>query len=381
MQDTTKLMMKLIISNFGIDITLPSSIDESELKQLYALSTKHDLAHIVASALEKHDLLNVEGAKKAFSKQKMIAVYRRAQLDFEEQRLYAVLENAGIDFLPLKGAVVKSLYPENWMRTSCDIDILVREDNLDSAVSAIKNELGYTDKGRHFHEHSLLSKSNVHLELHFNITENIETLDKLLERVWEYARPISDGSRRHLLTNEYFIFHNVAHMQYHFVAGGCGIRPFIDLWLMLNQLDYDKNALQMLLNESKSEEFYANLLKLINVWFENGSHTELTEKMEEYILTGGVFGSRVNRAAVDREHKGSKSTYIISRIFMPKKELESIYPNLKKRPYLLPFYEIKRWFRLLGKKGRSNMKAEIIANKQLGEAQNGVPEMLKELGL
>ncbi len=381
MNSIYELMIKLILSEFNKSVDIPDAIDENELKQIYALSTKHDLAHIVASALEKRNLLTTENAKNAFTKQKMIAIYRREQLDYEEARIYSVLEENGIDFLPLKGAVVKALYPENWMRTSCDIDILVRENELEKAVNAIINNLGYNDNGRHFHEHSLMSKSNVHLELHFNITENIDNLDKLLSRVWEYAHPVSEDSHRYNLTNEYFIFHNIAHMQYHFVAGGCGVRPFIDMLLMLEQLDYDKSTLDKLLSESNSTSFYASIQRLMGVWFENEAHTELTEKMEEYILTGGVFGSRVNRAAVDREHKGGKSTYIVSRIFMPKKELESIYPNLKKHPYLLPFYEIKRWFRLLGKKGRRNMKAEIAANKQLDNSQNNVSQMLKELGL
>ena len=31
-------------------------------------------------------------------------------------------------FIPLKGSVVRDLYPERWMRTSADIDLLIRED-------------------------------------------------------------------------------------------------------------------------------------------------------------------------------------------------------------------------------------------------------------
>ena len=41
----------------------------------------------------------------------------------------------------------------------------------------------------------------------------------------------------HRMTNEFFLFHCVAHMAYHFVlGGGCGIRPMIDLYVMKQKL-------------------------------------------------------------------------------------------------------------------------------------------------
>ncbi len=379
----TELMMKLILSvlqNRKVE-NFPQNLDEETLKNLYALSTKHDIAHIVAFALEKNGLLNDEKARSAFSKQKMLAIFRREQLDFEENRIFALLEEEKIDFLPLKGAVIKNLYPESFMRTSCDIDVLIHEEDLEKAISAITEKLGYSDNGRHFHEHSLTSKSGAHLELHFTVIENIAKLDKVLERIWEFAHPVQKGAHRFEVVNEFLVFHTVAHMEYHFIAGGCGVRPFIDLWLMKNELDFSVEDLDSLLEESQSSEFYKNVNALTNVWFGIENHTELTAMMEEYILTGGVFGSRVNRVSADIHRKGSKKSYVISRIFMPKSELETIYPDLKKHPCLLPFYEVKRWFRLLKKKGMTNAKNEIKANKQRDGENDRTAEMFKELGL
>ena len=187
----SELMMKLVISVIDNkrEVVLPESIDEETLKKLYTLSAKHDLAHIVALALEKNRILPESEAAKAFTKQKMIAIFRREQLDFEEKRIFDIFEENGIDFIPLKGAVVKNFYPESFMRTSCDIDILVHESDLETAIKLIAEKLNYNDGGRHYHEHSLISKSGVHLELHFNVTENIEKLDILLERIWDFAKP------------------------------------------------------------------------------------------------------------------------------------------------------------------------------------------------
>ncbi len=342
---------------------------------------KHDLAHIIAFALEKSNLLKGESAKNAFTKQKMLAIFRREQLDYEEERIFALLESEKIDFIPLKGALIKKLYPEPFMRTICDIDILVHKEDLERASKLILEKLQYQDGGMHFHEHSLISKCGVHLELHFTVGENIEKLDKLLERIWEFAHLCEGFTHRFEVTNEFFMFHNVAHMEYHFVAGGCGVRPFIDLMLMEEKLDYSTEALEELLSQTKSVEFYKHVKKLTAVWFSGEAHNELTVMMQEFILTGGLFGTKENRVSVDIHRKGNRKNYLISRIFMPKSELQSIYPDLKDKPYLLPYYTVKRWFRLLKKKGLSNAKGEFKANVNYDASSDRTSEMLEKLGL
>lgn len=379
----SELMMSLISSVVfkNENLVLPESIDDETVNKLYTLSQKHDLTHIVAFALEKNKLLPEGEIGKAFQKQKIVSVFRREQLDFEENRLFALLEENRIDFIPLKGAVIKNFYPESFMRTSCDIDIIVHKEELETAIRLITEKLNYQDGGRHFHEHSLISKSGVHLELHFTVIENIEKLDVLLERIWDFSKVCEGFNHRYELSPEFILFHTVAHMEYHFIAGGCGIRPFIDLTLLEEKLNYSKESFYELINETKSVTFYEGVKELLNVWFFGNSHTDLTKMMEEYILSGGVFGTKENRVSADIHRKGSRTKYLVSRIFMPKSELQTIYPNLKKRPYLLPWYEVKRWFNLLKKKGLSNAKDEFLANKNLDTSKDRTPEMLQQLGL
>lgn len=342
--------------------------DEAEAKQIFALSAKHDVAHIVAAVI---DLPKDSEIQKVFYKHKLTAIYRREQLNSEEARICTTLEEAGIDYIALKGAVIRKLYPEEWMRTSCDIDILVKESELENAITQIVEKLSYTDLGRDFHDHHLKSPSGVHLELHFSIAENDDRLDKVLNRVWQYA--VCESGHKYLLTNEFLIFQTIAHAQYHFISGGCGVRPLIDLWLLENKLEFSQDELDKLLAESGSERFYSAIKSLISVWFEGQTHTELTEKTEKYILAGGVFGTKANRAATGKYKKGGKSKYIISRIFLPKSDLVIAYPKLKDHPARLPYYEVKRWFSLLSKNKLSDAKSEF-------ESSEDVSEMLKELG-
>ncbi len=376
MTNTKRVFFDIIASVFdeSAKARLPKAASEDALTAIYNISSKHDVAHIAAKGLEDANLLPAGEVKKLFAKQKLAAIFRREQINAEEAVICALLEENEIDHIPLKGAVIRKLYPEEWLRQSCDIDILVKEADLEKAILLIKEKLGYGDEGRNYHEHSLISKNGVHLELHFSIAENDPDSDVILERAWEYA--VSNGSRRHTFTNEFLMFQMIAHAKFHFTSGGCGIRQILDLWILKNRLKYDAITLEKLLDESKIRGFYNGIESLVDVWFGEREYTTLTSDMEKYILSGGAFGTFENKALAGRHKSGGKNKYFLSRIFMSKSELEIAYPKLKKTPILLPYYEVKRWFGLMNKKGLSNARGEFSANNE-----NTFEDMFSKLGL
>ncbi len=352
-------------------------ITESEiLAKLYDLSSKHDIAHLVALGLEKRGLLPNNKIGAAFTKQKMLAIFRREQINFEEERICRLFEENAITYIPLKGAVIKKYYPEEWMRTSCDIDILVHPNQVDDAIKALVENFGYVHDRAGNRDHSLLSKSGVNLELHYSLTSVDERLNPLLSRAWEYAIP-ENGGYKHRLSDEYFMFHTIAHAQYHFMEGGCGARCLIDLWLLEQKNEFDRQKLLALLSECGSVDFYKGLLKLTEVWFEGIPHSEMTVLLEEYILNGGMFGSRFNQGSSGEHRGGNWFSYIFNRIFFTREHLERIYPNLKKHPLLFPYYQVKRWFNLFKKENRQGVLSELKGRKQ-AEATS---RLMKELGI
>ena len=152
-------------------------IKDEYLKPLYLLAKKHDLAHIIGNALEKLGVVDeITEGKKRFVLERNLAVFRTETLMAELEVLCAELSKNKIDHIPLKGSVIRKLYPEPWMRTSCDIDVLVHENDIERAENLLCEKLGYTSKGeRDYHDISMYSDTGVHLELHFNIKENIRT--------------------------------------------------------------------------------------------------------------------------------------------------------------------------------------------------------------
>ena len=356
--------------------------DNDTLEALYALSKKHDLAHVVGAALDKHGLLTDGALAKKFGKHQMLAVYRYENQNYELSQIRRVFCEAEIDYIPLKGAVIRDLYPEPWMRTGCDIDVLVKDSDIDRAVELLISRLGYRrDTKENYHDVSLYSESGVHLELHFTLEDNIPELDVTLRRAWEHAEQISEDLCEYKLSNEFFIYHIISHAAYHFIHGGCGVRPLADLWILIKDGDYDENKLFELLNESGIFDFGSSMIELSRVWFGKEKHSEMTERMESYILWGGLYGTQEARIAVKRDNRGGRLGYLMSRIFVPYDHLRARYPSLKSRA-LVPVYQVRRWLDLLTGGGLSRSLKEADANNNLDrERVDEVGALMRDLKL
>ncbi len=351
------------------------------LQSVLALSEKHDLAHLVGYALSSNAIAEQEQAQQLQMTQ-IKALYRYEQLRHALEELCGVLEDAQIPFMPLKGSVIRELYPEPWLRTSCDIDILVHEEDLDRAVAHL-TAVGWSVRGnKNYHDISLYSPTGVHLELHFNIKENIDRIDAVLERVWEYSAPIDGKRYEYRQTNEFLLFHFFAHMSYHFVAGGCGVRPLLDISILQDRLTYDESAFAALCAAAGLTRFCACVAELIHVWFEGAAPTPLTAKMEAYIMSGGVYGIGANHVAVQRARRGGRLRYLCSRLFVPYRILKTRYPVLEKHKWLYPFMQVRRWFEALFGGRAKDVSRELKINQGISPEQvNEISLLLSEVGL
>ena len=104
--------------------------------------------------------------------------------------------------------------------------------------------------------------------------------------------------------------------------------------------------------------------------------------MQEYVLTGGVYGNNQNRITMQQTKKGGKFKYAMSRIFLPYDVIKFHYPVLQKHRWLLPFCQVRRWFKLLFCGGAKRSFNELKINQTLSEEKKAkAEELLKELEL
>lgn len=380
--ELTKLNTNEIGGFFRSDDTEAGKTTEAVAETLFKLSAAFDCSHLVGLSLYKNDLLSDGEIKRKFESQIRLALFRYETQNAELDAIKEVFEKNDIDFIPLKGAVIRNYYPEPWLRQSCDIDILVKETDVLRAINTLEKELGYNTKSKNYHDYTLFSESGVHLELHFNIKENTDKLDEILKNAWNYARQKDEKSNEYVFSNEFLLFHLYAHTAYHFLNGGCGIKPVLDDFILKNKLDYDEKELNELLAAGGIKEFADKIGQLGKVWFLNEEHSELTQAMEKYILSGGVYGSGKNKTVVLRTEKKGKTRSIASRLWLPYKNLVIEYPSLKGKRILQPFYEFLRWCRLFKKDVRKRTFAEIRSNAETDEKTvQETEKMLKELNL
>lgn len=371
-----------VCGNAG-DIGELPSFSEDELKELYQISKKHDLCHIIGTALDSRGLL-AEGdpISDAFKKQIFKAVWRYEKLNFELERVCGLLEAAEIRHMPLKGSVLRNYYPKPWLRTSCDIDILVAEADLERAVNVINADGGYKVGLKDSHDISLYSAAGVHIELHYDLVEDglVADTTRILREVWSYCSPAEGWSYRMRAADEFFYFYHMAHMAKHFKAGGCGIRPLIDEWILDHSLSHNKESRDALLSEAGLLTFADSIRRLSEVWFSGAETDVLTEKLEKFIVEGGVYGNQANRVAVQTAKKNdNKFKYLWSRIFERYDMLKFRYPILQKHRWLMPVMQVRRWFGLLN---GNKAKRAISEVQTLGVANtDGVNEFLTEIGL
>lgn len=343
-------------------LMLSYDLTEEDIKALYGFSKSHDIGAIVGCALKENGKLSDSEYSKKFLAEIELATYRYLQLSVAFKEISEVLEKEKIPFLPLKGTVLRKYYPDPSLRTSSDIDVFIRKEDLDRAVKVFTEAYSYKviiigDE----HDVSLMTPSGVHLELHYRLIEKMRKSEKILENIWEYAVKTEGSEYHYRMPSEYFLFYHVVHMARHFIYGGIGIKPVIDIFFIKNGMNVDNEKAYDLLKKAELYTFTREIENLFDVWFNGKEHTALSKELHKYILLSGTYGNFNNFAVVSQIQNGGKIKTVLKRIFLPYSELKTFYPILVKHPILTPIYQIRRWIRILFF-SRKKVKQEISSN-------------------
>lgn len=378
------LFLTLIRQEMGVnsnDCIKDITISEQQAKELIKFSRKHSLDHLIISALLKNGQLNRQSdfAKKA-EQSLFRTVINDERRNYDIENISKLFEKNGIDFIFLKGSVIRNFYPERWMRSSCDIDVLVRDIGSAERILA---ENGYIKLQEGSHDMLFVSAAKIGIELHFRLIETDDRVSAVLSHVWDSAIPEADTNHSYLMSNEMFRFYHIAHMSKHFLFGGCGIRFFIDLWLLMQNQEINSREYEQMLAETGLLAFAQHCESLARIWMAGEEPQGELAEMAEFILNGGVFGSTGNAVLLNRTRHSNKFTFIMYRIFMPYSLMRLKYPILEKRPVLLPFYWVKRWFEFLSAdEKRKNAKSEThFSDEASGESIYRMKALLKTLDM
>lgn len=363
-REIQKILLEILaaaVNGTDWDSASASKITSDDLAAVYRLAKQHDLALLVSGFFYRNRITEGrEDIRRKLRQDELMSVYRHEQMRYASEEICGIFDEANIPYIPLKGSVIRPYYPEESMRTSCDIDILIHEEDLERAISCLENR-EYRRGNRHFHDVSLFAPNKVHLELHFNIQENEKFLDVVLKDAWKYARLTKNS--RYDFTKEFFVFHMYAHMAYHFLSGGCGIRSLLDIWIMEHKMDAHYSCARELLKRAGIYSFAEEMSRVANLCFTEKKQDSFSELVLQYIFSGGVFGTQENQIAI-KKTKSNALGYALKRVFLPYRYMVVAYPILKKVPVLLPVCWILRWGKAIfnGKSGQFAAEVSCVSN-------------------
>lgn len=308
---------------------------------------------------------------------------QRAELEKIEQSFQA----QGIDYLPLKGMVMKLRYPRSELRTMGDADILIREEQY-ADIRIIMGKLGFSEILESDHELVWDKPGLLHLELHKRLIPSYnKDYYAYYGDGWKLAQK-TESTRYAMRAEDEFIY-LFTHYAKHFRDGGVGIRQMADLFVFLRTYsELDFQYIETELGKLSLDVFYRNTRATLSAWFEKGADMDMTDFITDKIFCSGSFGTSeegnlsggVRAAATEkpervRWHKG------IQLIFPSVKALSRKYPVLKRCKLLLPFVWVYRWVTvLLFRRGNIRRNFDRI-NALTAENIRGYQAELKYVGL
>ena len=270
-------------------------------------------------------------------------------------RLCSAFEEIGIDYMPLKGTLLKKLYPKSDMRNMGDADILIKTEQYDK-IKPIMIELGFSEKVESDHE-LVWRCPELLVELHKRLIPSYnKDYYNYYGNGWQLAKPSTDNPYRFEMTDEDQMIYLFTHFAKHYRDGGIGIRHLTDLFVYRNaKPNLDEKYIKTELEKLSLLEFYLNILETLDVCFGDTKSSAKTDYIINTILESGVYGDH-DKSVIATTIKTSKSqnssrNVKIKRIFnliFPKLELmEYHYAFLKKLPFLLSITWIMRIFKII----------------------------------
>lgn len=359
--------------------TVQSIPPEIDLKKVYYLASLHSVVPAVYPAIKELHAESVELFKQNYMKS-----WRKTALQYIEiSSILSKADEFGIDCIPLKGSILKELYPSPEMRTMADMDFLCNIRKIED-VKLIMYQLGYIPQSETENHYVFYKEPLLNIEFHPNLLAPSYFSD-YLNPGWQYAVGTGRDKPLRSLTKEGFLIHLVAHTAYHFINGGSGIRSVMDIWVYLKHYkkQLDNITLNRELRHAKLLDFYNNLKALSEAWFGEGEMTPLLSELSNYIIKSCTYGTTRNqlKSQFGDNYSRSRRKYILSTIFPSSKIMRSKYPRLRKQPILLPFYWIRRIcsiYFLQHKKAKAWMKDFRSVKKEDAEKNR---ELLTLFGL
>lgn len=261
------------------------------------------------------------------------------------RKLFSSFDEQKVEYMPLKGILLKQIYPKPEMRAMGDADILIKTEQY-KIIKPIMQELGYSEVTESDHEF-VWKKQNMHIELHKRLVPSYnKDYYKYFGNGWHLA--IKKTGTSYSMTDEDQMIYLFTHFAKHYRDAGIGIRHIIDLWVYRkNKPKMDESYIKKELKALQLYNFYLNVINTLSVWFDGKTADFKTDLITDTIFNSGVYGttqahilSGAVKISKSTNHVKTKKFFMLA--FLPYKNMCMKYPFVKKMPFLLPVMWVYR---------------------------------------
>lgn len=314
---------------------------------LFALSRRWSLEIITLDALQAQQIFPQEELKAWCECRQKLQVQSLVQQS-EAQALVKLFVDQGLHVLPLKGYYMKGMYPKPEQRQMCDLDMLLKEPEMDQARTLMEGRGYVTEHFQEGHHDNYRKRPFLYVELHRRLLDEDSPYAPGLGDVFQRAELGPDGAYR-LNWNDFYLF-MLVHFVKHVEWAGSGPRSVLDVYLFRQAYEdqLDRAYLGRKLKEMGLEAFCGDVEQIAQYWFApDGGEVALSpsaQTLANEILGSAVYGTRRQvEENLLREHRGDHGSveqaglrYLWNCVFLPRKNMEVMYPVLRRHPALLP---------------------------------------------
>lgn len=368
------------------------SIPEKDIdwELIYKLSKLHKILSTVYFGISKlpkeivSNIPHIDNYTLAYKKNLVLD----ANKTFELTRIKEQLGNHHVDYVLLKGSVIKYIYPDTSMRRMGDIDILFRNAN-EVTIDEIFSSLGYTLGNKLAKDSSYFNPTTqTYVEMQETLIDYgfTEWFDYLKD-IWDRCVTSPDSPGEYIMTNEDFYIYHILHMAKHFKNGGIGITHVLDVYIMWQKYDLNYDYINLELEKIGLVKFHNVVKNIVNYWFkgeikdlnsqtknslcQNINHSlspDETDLIAKYILRNGAFGKKKQQETNAIVKRGDSKVSLRKKIFPEMETMVNYYGVfLDSHKCLLPFY----WLRL-------NFERLFLRGTQSRQSLSNISAITKE---
>ena len=371
MNDTERYFIHLLSSHLNNSPPLP--FEAEDWMGVFRLGELHNVTAILTIEIKKLPAENRPPAKimNLFNQALGMTIQSFEAKAAGIEILEKTLSEKEIKHLYVKGAAIRKYYPSGEVRTSGDTDVIVSKEDLDSAADYL------IEKGFKLSQRNDLQNVLFYLDEEYEIETDLDGVnaesEDLFKPLFDTEKTVKTADFSYELEPTYHLFYVISHLLRHLSIGGVGVRQLMDVDVLIRSGECDVERLLNIANGVGLKKSFTAVIALAKSYFNTPCeidytlNDELKSKLEEIILSGGVFGFAISDNSTPRMVKSinesqnsgftAKLKAFFRMVFVSNEYLYRTYKYAGKLHILLPIAFLNRLFDAVFKRGKSNLKS------------------------